>query len=190
MTKKKNDLKQTALNMKIPIISDEGLLFLLDLIKKNNVKKVLEIGTGIGYSAIMFADLVCDIKTVEKDPFFANVARKKIVEFNLESKITVVEQDALDASFTELFDLIFIDAAKAQYEKFFCLFKDNLALNGMIVTDNLNFHHLDINKVNKNTKNLIKKLQRFKTFLINNTEFVTTFTDLGDGMSVSRRVVP
>ncbi len=190
MTKMKiatSNLKEEALLMKIPIITDEGLFFLIETIKKHQVKTILEIGSAIGYSAIMMAAHVEKIVTVEREEELANIARENIKEINLASKVTVINADALNLEITETFDLIFIDAAKAQYEKFFIKFKNNLTKDGIIICDNLNFHNLDYQKASKSTQNLLKKLANFKKFLKTNNEFETTFTQIGDGMSLSRK---
>ncbi len=186
--KKTNVLKTFALENNIPIITDDALEFIIDLIQKEKIKNILEIGTAIGYSAIMMAPFVDALTTIERDPEMAEKARFNIKEFNLEDKIKVIQDDAHHVLLNETYDLIFIDAAKAQYEKFFIKFEHNLSKHGMIICDNLNFHHLDINKVNKNTKRLLLKLQAFKQFLKDNKDFLTTFYEIGDGLSISRRI--
>lgn len=186
MKTKKSDLKDLALQMKFPIVSDEGLLLLIDLIKNNNLKSVLEIGSGVGYSAIMLEEYVDSITTVEKNIYLAKIAQIHFDDYS-QGKIKLINKDALSLKIDGQYDLIFIDAAKAQYQRFFNNFKDNLSSQGLIVCDNLNFHNLDIKKVSRNTKALIRKINDFKVFLKNNEDFTTTFTDVGDGMSISRR---
>lgn len=186
MKTKKSDLKDLALQMKFPIVSDEGLLLLIDLIKNNNFKSVLEIGSGVGYSAILLEEYVDSITTVEKNIYLAKIAQIHFDNYS-QGKITLINKDALSLKIDGQYDLIFIDAAKAQYQRFFNNFKDNLSSQGLIVCDNLNFHNLDIKKVSRNTKALIRKINDFKVFLKNNEDFTTTFTDVGDGMSISRR---
>lgn len=180
-------LKAFGQEKKIPIISDEGLSFLLKAIKHHQVKSVLEIGTAIGYSAIMMSDYVDSIITLEKDESMVELANKHILERNLESKIKVVHTDAILYKPNQTFDLIFIDGPKAQYEKYFNHFSPYLSNKGIIICDNLNFHHLDKNKVSKKTKRLIEKLESFKLFLMNHEAFETKFTDEGDGLSLTRR---
>lgn len=181
------NLKEYAIENNVPIINDEGLDFLLNLIKNYNVKTVLEIGTAIGYSAINMANLGCEIITVERDYFMYNEALKNIKLANFEKNIEIIYGDALEVEINQKVDLIFIDAAKAQYQKFFEKFKNNLNDNGLIVCDNLNFHNLDINKVSRRTKQLLKKINNFKLFLKDNDEFDTTIYNVGDGISVSKR---
>ena len=89
------------------------------------------------------------------------------------------------------YDLIFIDAAKSQYIKFFEKYKFNLAHNGSIITDNLSFHGLVENPSltkNRNTRQLVGKISKYIEFLKNNDEFKTEFYQVGDGVSVSKKI--
>jgi predicted O-methyltransferase YrrM len=183
-----NDLKTYATNNNIPIISDEGMLFIERLIKSNQIKHILEIGTAIGFSAIQMASFGAYVDTFERDAKMITYAKEAIKTYQLEHQIRLIEADALlyDGELGQ-YDMIFIDAAKAQYQKFFEQYEKNLKPEGLIVCDNLFFHHLDPKSVSRNTRQLISKIERFKTFLKNNEHFETTFYDLGDGMSVSKR---
>lgn len=182
-----SDLKEKALKNKIPIIQDEGLEFLLDIIKKNDVKNVLEIGSAVGYSAISMAALDVVVITVEKDADMFYELQKNIKDFNLEQQIFPIFGDALKVDITGKFDLIFIDAAKSKYEQYFTKFKDNLAPNGVIVCDNLDFHGLKKHEVRRRTRKLLEKIEKFIQFLEENEEFDTVIHHVGDGMSVSKR---
>ena len=86
--------------------------------------------------------------------------------------------------------MIFIDAAKAQYIKFFEKFKNNLDENGVIVSDNLKFHGLvdgNDDNLSRNVKGLVRKLRLYIDFLQNNKEFKTIFYNIGDGVAVSKK---
>lgn len=176
----------------IPIMEQEGIEFLTNYIKKNNVKTILEIGSAIGYSAIKCA-LVDDditITTIERDTERYNIATKNISEFHLNDRINIINDDAFNTCFNEKYDLIFIDAAKAQYIKFFEKFKNNLKENGVIISDNLKFHGLvngNDDNLSRNVKGLVRKLRLYIDFLQNNSEFETIFYDIGDGVAVSKR---
>lgn len=182
------DLKEYAKAHNIPIITDDGLLFLKTLIKDNNVKNILEIGTAIGYSALNMASYNTNVVSLEKDEALYNIALENIKQYNYEDKVCVILHDATkDYQFTKKFDLIFIDGAKAQYIKFFTNFKDYLNPKGIIVTDNLSFHNLKPENVNRHTRQLLRKIESFKTFLKENQDYETIFYNIGDGMSVSKR---
>ena len=175
----------------VPIIQKEGLNFLIEYIKQNNVKTILEIGTAIGYSSINMALVSDDIQitTIERNEKMYKQAIKNIKDFNLENRINVIYGDALDTVVQGKYDLIFIDAAKAQYIKFFEKYKQNLQMNGTIITDNLNFHGLALHPEeihSKNLKALVRKINNYKDFLINNKEFQTVFYEIGDGIAVSK----
>lgn len=183
-------IEKKALENKIPIIQKEGLEFLSNYIISNGVKTILEIGSAVGYSAIKMALLNNNIKitTIERDINRYNEALKNIKSLNLENQITIINIDAFEYIDTKKYDLIFIDAAKAQYIKFFEKYKNNLEKNGVIVTDNLKFHGLVENPEmtnNKNTKQLVRKIQNYIDFLKNNKEFKTEFYNIGDGISIS-----
>ena len=89
------------------------------------------------------------------------------------------------------FDLIFIDAAKAQNIKFFEKYKKNLEKNGTIITDNMYFHGLvfkDNSEINsRDLRQLIRKIKNYHEFLKDNKEYTTTFIDLGDGIAITKK---
>ena len=164
-----------------------------DLIKDNKIKNILEIGSAIGYSSIKMALVDKDIKvtTIERDENRYLEAVKNIKRCNLENQIDIILGDALETEIKGTYDLIFIDAAKAQYIKFFNKYKENLASNGIILSDNMSFHGLVEEKErikNKNLRQLVNKIKRYIVFLEENTEFKTDFYKVGDGIAVSRRV--
>ena len=115
---------------------------------------------------------------------------KNVKKCGMDKKITVVYQDALEVNLTDKieYDLIFIDAAKGQYTKFFEKFKYFLAPGGIIITDNLKFHGYVGSKKkieSKNLEGIVKKIEKYILFLKENEEFETKFYDVGDGLSVS-----
>ncbi len=185
------DLEEYAKNNHVPIMMSDGIEYLLEYIKNNNIKNILEIGTAIGYSSIRMALVSNDIKvtTIERDSNMYSEALKNIKSFNLDNQINVIYKDALDVELDDKYDLIFIDAAKSQYIKFFEKFKHNLNDNGVIITDNLSFHGLvkDSTNCSRNTKQLVKKIQNYIDFLKNNEEFDTEFISIGDGISITRK---
>lgn len=185
------DIKNKALENNVPIMQDEGINFICDYIKNNNVHKVLEIGSAVGYSAINFAsvDDSVEVTTIERDINRYNEAVKNINDVGLNDRVTIINGDALETNIDGKYDLIFIDAAKSQYIKFFNKYKENLNSDGVIISDNLSFHGIvdDISLThNRNTRQLVGKIKKYIDFLENNDEFDTTFYKLGDGVSVSK----
>lgn len=186
------NLKNYATETSIPIISDEGMDFILEYIKHNDVNFILEIGTAIGYSSIRFAKSNPNIRvfTIEYDIIRYQEAIKNVNNFNLGHQITVFLGDALKFNFTEKFDLIFIDGSKSQYINFFEKYKINLKDSGVFISDNLFFHgmveNMSLTK-NYSTIKLIRKIRRYIDFLRTNEEFTTTFYSIGDGIAISKR---
>lgn len=187
------EMKQYAEVNNVPIMMDEGIDFLTTFILKNHVKNVLEIGTAIGYSAIMMAlvDPNLKITTIERDEVRYLEALKNVKAFGLENRITLIYNDAFNVKLDEKFDLIFIDAAKAQNIKFFEMFERNLEYRGVIITDNLKFHGLVDKKEeeikSKNLRSLVRKIKDYIDYLKTNEKYNTEFFEVGDGISVSTR---
>lgn len=186
-------MEQYAKDYNVPIIEKDSIAFIMKFIKANDVKEILEIGSAIGYSAILMASVKDDIKltTIERDETRYMECLKNVKECGLQNKINVVYQDALEVNLTGVsYDLIFIDAAKGQYTKFFEKYKYFLKPGGVIITDNLKFHGHVGNRNNiasRNLKQLVGKIENYIDFLKNNDEFETKFYDVGDGLSVSIR---
>ncbi len=186
------DLIAYATENNVPIIEKEGLDYIIELIKKNNVKSILEIGSAIGYSAINFAEVSSEITidTIERNEKMFAVASRVIADSPQSDQIEIHFMDAIDFESEKTYDLIFIDAAKAQYRKFFDKFEKNLSDKGVIVCDNLNFHGLIDKRFevkSRDLRQLLRKIFTFVEYLKTNEEFDTTFSDVGDGISVSKR---
>ncbi len=174
----------------IPIMQKRSMSFLCKFIEKNNIKSILEIGTAIGYSAINMALVNDDINVVsiEKDQDRYIEAIKNIKKAKLENRITLVLGDALNIDFNSNFDMLFIDAAKAQYINFFNKYKDNIIDSGFIISDNLDFHGYVGSKErieSKNLRQLVSKIQKYIDFLKNNDEYSTKFYKIGDGLAIT-----
>lgn len=187
------EIKKYAIDNKVPIMQDEGIDFLTNYINENNIKTILEIGTAIGYSAIMMALSNPNVKitSVERNHENYLQAVKNIKKFNLEKRITLIFNDALDVNITDKFDLIFLDAAKAQNIKFFEKFEYNLNKKGTIITDNIYFHGLvDKDEAlieSRNVRGIVRKLKLYIKFLEANDNYDTEILRLGDGISISVR---
>lgn len=187
------EIKEYAIENKIPIMNQEGIDFLTTFIIKYQIKNILEIGTAIGYSSIMMTLCGPNIKvtTIERDEQRYLEAIKNIKKLNLEDRISLIFNDALKTKIEGKYDLIFIDAAKAQNIKFFELFERNLNDGGYIITDNMYFHGL-VNKNEKeiksrNVRGIVRKIKDYITFLKNNDNYNTTIYDIGDGIAVSEK---
>lgn len=181
------ELKNFAKENKVPIIQDEGLNFIIEQIHQNKIKDALEIGTAIGYSALSIASFGVKVDTIERDSKIYEEALKNVSLYDKDRRINLIFHDALTyENISKTYDLIFIDAAKGQYMKFFDKYSKYLNRNGIIICDNLNFHDLKPEEVSRNTRQLLKKIDLFKKYLKEHETFETTFYNVGDGMSVSR----
>ncbi len=194
MKEKILEMEEYAQENNVPIVEKKTIAFIMKYIKEHNVKNILEIGSAIGYSAILMASASegAFVTTIERDEERYMECLKNVKKCEMDKKINVVFQDALDVNLSAevKYDLIFIDAAKAQNIKFFEKYKYFLKDTGTIITDNLKFHGYvgkseDIES--KNLKSLVGKIEDYITFLRENTEFDTKFYDIGDGISVSVR---
>lgn len=191
-----SDMRKYAKTNKVPIINDDGLTLMLTLIDLIKPKKFLEIGTAIGFCSICIASYDNDIliDTIERDEVMYEEALKNIGNAKLNQQINVFHADALEFDISNLsndYDMIFIDAAKAQYIKFFEKYELLLNDEGIIITDNLLFHGLVVNRSNienKNLKSLVTKIDYFNYWLKKNKFYNTRFLNIGDGLAISRRV--
>lgn len=188
------EMEKYAEEENVPIIEKQSIAYIMKYIQDNNIKSILEIGSAIGYSTILMASSKPDVyvTTIERDEKRYMQCLKNVKECEMDKKINVVYQDALELNLPEdtKFDMIFIDAAKGQYTRFFEKYKYFLKDNGTIITDNIKFHgyvgHSDAID-SSNLKSLVQKIESYIDFLKNNTEFTTTFYDIGDGLSVSKK---
>ena len=187
-----DEIVEYAKRERVPIMLPDGIDFLCEYIKDNNIKNILEIGSAIGYSSIRMALVDSDIKitTIEKDENRYNEAVSNINKMGLGTRINIILDDALNTEINGMYDLIFIDASKGNNINFFNKYKNNLANGGVIITDNLSFHGLveDENLVKtKNQRGIVNKIKNFISFLDNNIEFDTEYIMVGDKISISKR---
>ena len=187
------NIKNKALKEDVPIIKDGGLIFLLDLIKEKNLKEILELGTAVGYSSINMALLSKDIHvdTIEKNEEMYKQAINNIKNEGLEEQITVFYTPIEEFKTDKKYDLIFVDAAKAQYGKYLEMFIDNLKEDGYVLFDNMVFHNMiyDVENIkNRNTRSLVRKIIKFRETMSNDSRFDIIFYDnVGDGLLLLTR---
>ena len=186
-------IKEYARRENIPIMQDEGIEFLTSFIEKKGIKNILEIGTAIGYSAIMMAMVNSNIHitTIERDETRYLEALKNIKKFELENRITLIFNDALNVELSEKFDLIFIDAAKGKNIDFFTHYEGNLNSTGYIITDNMGFHGYvempEEDLPSKNIASIVRKIKDYIYFLENNMIYKTIIYKIGDGIAITER---
>lgn len=186
------EMRVYAKENNVPIIMDDGLAFLITLCKIKNPKKILEIGTAIGYSAsVMALNTNAEVYTIERNEQMEQCAIKNVNELGLNDRIHLIYNDALlsyDDVKDHKFDIIFIDAAKAQYTNFFNLYSPLLNEDGIIITDNMLFHGVTMEDAkSRAVRGLIRKLNNYTDFLLSHEEYDTKIFNIGDGMAVSTK---
>lgn len=191
-------LENDAKINKYPISKQEVVKFIYILGKINKTKRILEIGTCIGYFAIYMATaLDCHVTTVEKSQELYKIATSNIKNAHLENKITIINED-INTIFDENskfntfgnFDIIFIDAAKSHYLEYFKNCQKFLSQNGIIISDNVFFRNLVTSnqKTPKKFNTIVKKMKEYLEFLENNIEFETSLISIQDGVAISVKV--
>ena len=180
----------------VPIMEPEGIATLLQFLRLQQPQKILELGTAIGYSAIRMAMTLpsARIVTIERIEKRIEAAKQNFEKSGLSDRITLVESDALEAF--EIvkdhgpFDLIFVDAAKGQYRRFFELYEPLLSERGIIITDNVLFKGLVAEELETITprrkRGLIKRIQNFNTWLLSHPHYDTVIIPIGDGIAISK----
>lgn len=188
------DLENQAKIDNVPIMDQLGINHVMQLIRLYKPKRILEIGTAIGYSALRMLEAYpkTSIVTIERDENRYNQAINNINKLEKQNQITVIYGDASEkleelTAANESFDLIFIDAAKGQYKRFFELAEPLLVKDGIILSDNVLFRGYVANPENapKKYKKMVEKLRLYNDFLLQHPDFTTSIVPIGDGVSIS-----
>ena len=187
------EILKEARSEKIPVMLDDGIVFLCDFIKSHEqIHRILEIGTAVGYSAMQMALLRDDIQidTLEINAELAEKAKHNIMDNDLEDRIHVYLTDAMDYQTDRIYDMVFVDAAKAQYGRYMEHFLKNAKEGSFFVFDNLQFHGMVDNPSltkNRGTLQMIKKIGVFREEIQKDPRFKTDYyADKGDGIAISR----
>lgn len=190
------ELEQDAYRRHIPIMQKEGLNFMISQLCQRKATSCLEIGAAIGYSAMMMAVHVDGLKveTIERDEERYLEALCHIQQHHLGNQIIIHHDDALTFDVSKLsiqsFDCLFIDAAKAQYQKFFEKYIPFVKKDGIVIVDNLDFHGMvfDIEHIqNRQTRQLVKKIKRFKEWIFQQEDYQVEYYPIGDGICLIQR---
>ena len=190
-----SEMEEYARENGVPIMELTGMESMLQILKIQKPRKILEIGTAIGYSALRMAYTLPDasILTIERDEERVEKAHHFIDRADMNSRILIIKGDALETenfvSTEGPFDCIFIDAAKGQYKRFFEIYEKYLAPGGIILSDNVLFKGLvalDQTEIeSKRTKNLVKKIKGYNEWLVSKDEYETVILPVGDGLAIS-----
>ena len=185
-------VKQKALQNHIPIIMDETLEVMERYLKEINPRRILEIGTAVGYSAMCFTEFLGEngkIDTIEREADRVKEARENIKKVGVAEKINIYEGDAVEIlpTLNDKYDAVFIDAAKGKYPFFL---KEALRLinpNGIIFADNILYKGYVMSDYNKHKqRTAVRNLREYIKEVSENPNLETEILEVGDGLAVSR----
>ena len=193
-------IEREALDSYVPIIRKEMQSFLKLLLAMQKPKRILEVGTAVGFSAILMAEYnpyPCEIVTIENYDKRIPIARENFLRAGKEKQITLIEGDATEvlkgteAPFDEPFDMIFMDAAKGQYINFMPDIMRLLKKDGVLVSDNV-LQDGDIIEshfvVTRRNRTIYKRMREYLYELTHRDDLVTAVLPIGDGITVSTKV--
>lgn len=184
------DMEKFAKENEVPISQIETIRLIEILIRLGNIKNVLEVGAAIGYSAICMAWAgATKIDTIEINADAVRVARKNIELAGYNDRITVHEGDAREV-LKELdgkYDMIFVDAAKGQYNEFFENCMRMLKVGGILVSDNVLYKGMTATDelVQHRKITIVKRLRTYVDMLCNHPKLETDVLPIGDGVALS-----
>jgi predicted O-methyltransferase YrrM len=189
------ELEEYAMLHHVPIIQPEvaRLLFVTGRLVKP--KRILEVGTAIGYSAILMAQLLepgGKIDTIDRSEKMILLAKENIKKARMEDRINIITGDALDVlqCLDKSYDMIFMDAAKGQYSEFLpeclrmlksngVLFSDNVLYKGMVASDEL---------IVFRKKTIVKRMREYLEVICNSEELDSSIIPIGDGVAISYKI--
>lgn len=177
---------------KIPILLDDSLEYISNLLSSVKPMRILEIGTAIGFSAINFSKYLADggrIDTIEIESLRVEQALQNIERVGVSDKIRVIEGDALDILpyLVEKYDVVFIDAAKGKYNEFFEHAKRLCKPGGYIIADNVLYKGMVQSDYNKHKqRTAVNKLRIFIDTVLNDKELESKLLDIGDGLMICK----
>lgn len=190
------EMEQFAEKNRVPIIKEAERAIFRGIMAKYQPKHILEIGTAIGYSALLMAHCGqgAKIKTLELSEERARTAQSFIDRSPYKDDIEIVVGDAgetlLSLAATEMFDMVFIDAAKGQYPDYLQKILPHLNAGGVIVTDNVLFrgYVLGTGKPPRRYKTIVKRLREYLQIINDEKIFKTMIYEDGDGLAVSQKI--
>lgn len=179
----------------VPIINEKGMPVLLEVVRQKKPHRVLEIGTAIGYSALLIANNSAEdveIDTLELSQERAATARAYIDRSVYKDRIRIHIGDAGEniLKLSGRYDFVFIDAAKGQYPDYFRKVYPFLTEDAMVLADNVLFRGYVRGDMEcpRRFKTIVKRLREYISLVSDNDEFETVIREDGDGLAVSRRL--
>lgn len=178
----------------VPIVQKETGVFLEFMTSMKKPKRILELGTAIGFSSILMyeaAGTEPDIVTIERDEKMIELANVNLNKFNLSDKIKIEQGDCLDVleNLNEPFDLIFMDAGKGHYNHFLPHCLRLLKEDGIIVADNVLFRGMVASQelVKRRKITIVKRMRTYLELVTQDKNLITSVIPMGDGIAVTKR---
>lgn len=189
-------MEKEALDSRVPIIRKEMQSFLKVLLAMKKPKRILEVGTAVGFSALLMSEYApadCQITTIEKYEKRIPIARENFKRAGKETQITLLEGDAMEIlkGLTGSFDFIFMDAAKGQYIYYLPEVLRLLEKDGVLVSDNVLQEGEIIESrfaVERRNRTIHSRMREYLYELKHHPLLETSIIPLGDGVSVSIKV--
>jgi predicted O-methyltransferase YrrM len=186
------ELEEFAEKNNVPIIHPEVAKFLEVIIKTSNTRSILEAGTAIGYSALIFSNAMDNkgkIVTIEKREDMHKIALENIKKAGLESNIKAVLGDASELlpKVEGKFDMIFLDASKGHYQEFLMSCIDKLNDNGIIISDNVLYKGMVASNeyVIRRKITIVKRMRKYLEYISNHPQLTTSVIPIGDGVALT-----
>lgn len=188
------ELEEFARRENIPIIPHETVAFFRLFLQTMQPKSILEIGTAIGFSALLMAEQVPDarITTIDRNEEMIGFAKENFARFDQRDQITLLEGDAVDLleHIEQRFDLIFMDSAKSKYIVFLPEVLKRLEVGGMVILDDI-FQGgdvaRDIMEVRRGQRTIYRGLQRLFDATLDHPGLTASLIPLGDGILMIRK---
>lgn len=188
------ELEDYAHSNFVPIIHKEVAKFLEIMIKIKRPLKILELGTAIGYSAILMSissENKTTITTIERDSKMIELAQNNIEKCGLKDKINIIQGDCLEVleKLDDKYDLIFMDAGKGHYNHFLPHCMRLLSKDGVIIADNVLFRGMIASDelVKRRKITIVKRMREYLEMVSDNEKFTTSIIPMGDGIAVTLR---
>lgn len=188
------ELEEFARRENIPIIPHETVAFFRLFLQTMQPKSILEIGTAIGFSALLMAEQVPDSKimTIDRNEEMIGFAKENFARFDQRKQITLLEGDAVDLleHIEQRFDLIFMDSAKSKYIVFLPEVLKRLEVGGVVILDDI-FQGgdvaRDIMEVRRGQRTIYRGLQRLFDATLDHPGLTASLIPLGDGILMIRK---
>lgn len=188
------ELEEFARRENIPIIPHETVAFFRLFLQTMKPKSILEIGTAIGFSALLMAEQVPDAKimTIDRNEEMIGFAKENFAHFDQRKQITLLEGDAVDLleHIEQRFDLIFMDSAKSKYIVFLPEVLKRLEVGGVVILDDI-FQGgdvaRDIMEVRRGQRTIYRGLQRLFDATLDHPGLTASLIPLGDGILMIRK---